>query len=241
VKCDRLRLMCAKRPWLRISHYVRNDVWESSHFEWSLRDKESQKKYDGAFNGTQFNGAFEYQTNTKAKKDPLPQSLKKRKKIVKEFSEKNDLFLTEEQINSIANASYMSNYWKAEIMDMQQKYEVIYEWFRGYTDWLRAYMYVFRVQEITSDFTQQQKIVAYAFNEVFNYSDTLKGMPLSMRIKRVNDKFFTNFDDITFMIAYRFLEERGIKHDLSEGEIVNADKEMDDLLEKYKVNGQGMV
>ena len=151
------------------------------------------------------------------------------------------MFLTEEQITSIANSSYMSNYWKAEIVAMQQKYEVIYEWFRGYTGWLRTYMYVFRVQEITSDFTQQQKIVAYAFNEVMNYSDTLVNMPLSMRIKMINEKFFTNFDDITFMTAYRFLEDRGIKHNLSEGEIVNADSHIDDLLEKYKVDEKGAV
>ena len=53
-------------------------------------------------------------------------------------------------------------------------------------------------------------------------------------IRRVNEKFLTYFDDASFMIAYRFLESKGLKHNLGKGQVIRNDSEIDKLLNEYK-------
>jgi len=168
------------------------------------------------------------------KGDRLPKAPTKRKKIIQNFNNKYNLNLTEEQIQSIANSSYMSEIWHNEVDAMNQKYNSVYEWFPGYTQWLRTYMYVFHVQEITSDIRQQEKIVIKTFEEIFQYADSLEGFTVAEKIEKVNSKYMTAFDDATFMIAYRFLEAKGMHHDLEGPELLKDENEIDELLEKYK-------
>lgn len=185
----------------------------------------------------------QYTANTTAK-TTLPKAIQKRKKIVDVFNTKFHLYLTPEQVNSIVNSSYMSEIWRKELEAMDKKYESVYEWFQGYTKWLRVYLYAFHVQEVTSDIRQQENVCIYAFEEVFKYVDTLHGMTLAEKIAHVNDKFYASFDDISFMIAYRYLEEKGKKHDLSGADIIRDDEEIDNLLKKYeqmKEEEQGTV
>lgn len=190
-----------------------------------------------ANNQQPYNNAHNQASNSYANNavhfDPLPKSMAKRKKIISTFNEKYNLCLTPEQIQSIANSSYMSQIWNREVQSMNQKYNVVYEWFPGYTQWLRVYMYVFHVQEITSDIRQQESIAMYAFEEIFRYSDSLPNMPISEKISRINQEFFTSFDDATFMIAYRFLESKGLKHNLTGPDLVKDEDEVDELLKKY--------
>lgn len=168
----------------------------------------------------------------------LPTSVKKRRKIVEDFNEKYNLCLTQEQIKSIVDSTYMSEIWRKEVEAMNQKYNVVHEWFRGYSSYLRVYMYVFHVQEITSDISQQESICMYAFEEVFAYADQFPNIPVSEKIAKVNEKFFTSFDDITFMLAYRFMESKGKKHNLGKTSVVRDGQELDDLLDKYKTGEQ---
>lgn len=170
--------------------------------------------------------------------DPLPKSIAKRKKIIENFNKLYMLCLTDDQIQSIANSSYMSEIWHNEVQSMSQKYEVVYEWFSGCTQWLRVYMYVFHVQEITSDINQQENIAMYAFEEVFRYADSLGEISTAEKIEKVNQQFLTSFDDATFMIAYRFLESKGLKHTLSNPELVQNNDEVDELLKKYRTDSK---
>lgn len=163
----------------------------------------------------------------------IPASTKGRKKIVNKFNDKYTLDLTEEQVQSIVNSSYMSGIWRGEIEAMNKQYQTVHEWFQGPTNWLRVYMHAFHVQEITSDIVQQENIVMYAFESVFRYVDTLPAMPISRQIEEVNMKFLTSFDDVSFMIAYRFLEAKGIRHELKTGTVHRMDNEVDDLVNKY--------
>lgn len=171
---------------------------------------------------------------SKGMKTSLPKAVAKRRKICEAFNEKYRLYLTDEQMHSIVNSSYMSEIWKKELEAMSEKYETVYQWFTGYTRWLRVYLFAFHVQEVTSDIRQQENIVTYAFEEVFRYVDTLSNMPLSEKIAKVNDKFYASFDDVSFMIAYRYLEDKGMKHNLSGGDIIREDEEIDELLKKYE-------
>ncbi|MCQ2521848.1 MAG: hypothetical protein MJ105_05670 [Lachnospiraceae bacterium] len=164
----------------------------------------------------------------------LPSSEHRRKKLCRNFNEKYRLYLTEAQIQGIVNASYMSDLWCNELRSMNNKYESIYEWFTGNTKWLRVYLHAFHVMEVTSDIRQQENIVTYSFEEVFKYVDTLSNLALSEKIAKVNDKFYTAFDDVSFMIAYRYLERKGLKHSLeSTRQLIKDDEEIDRLLEKY--------
>ncbi len=164
----------------------------------------------------------------------LPQAAAKRAKIVDAFNEKYSLDLTTEQVQCIVNSTYMSEIWRKEVEAMNRKYATVYEWFQGYTKWLRVYVYVFHVQEITSDIRQQENICMYAFEEVFQYVDLFPDLPLPEKIRQVNAKFFTSFDDVSFMIAYRFLESKGKHHNLGNTDLVREDEKLDELLKKYK-------
>lgn len=163
----------------------------------------------------------------------LPKSATRRMKIVRKFNEQYDLYLTDEQIKRIVDASYMSVAWKNEVEAMANKYDSVYQWLVGDTAYLRAYLRVFAVQDVTSDFPQQMQIVMDSFEEIFDYSDTISGLTLERRIEMINSKFLTNFDDITYMIAYRYLESLGLHHELGQTQINRIDGTFDDLVAKY--------
>ncbi|MEE1027102.1 MAG: hypothetical protein UH211_00280 [Agathobacter sp.] len=173
----------------------------------------------------------------------LPASAVKRRKIVAKFNEKYELCLTDAQIQSIVNSSYMSQTWRREVEAMDRKYESMYEWFQGPTGWLRVYLYVFKVQDISSDIQLQENIVAHSFDEIFNYADECETFTIHDTIERINNHFMTTFDDATFAAAYRFLAMKGRKHIIKthrvvRTEITENENLADDLEEKYYKMGQ---
>lgn len=171
----------------------------------------------------------------------LPKATAKRTKIVTKFNEQYDLFLTEEQIKRIVDASYMSNAWKREVEAMSVKYDSVYQWLHGDTAYLRAYLRAFTVQDVTSDFKQQMQIVMDSFEEIFIYSDSISGLSIEQRISSINSKFMTNFDEITYMIAYRYLESLGLHHELDKTQVNRVDNTFDDLVSKYdKMSSEGV-
>lgn len=164
----------------------------------------------------------------------LPKASGRRTKIVKKFNTQYDLFLTDEQIKRIVDASYMSNAWKREVEAMFTKYDSVYQWLHGDTAYLRAYLRAFTVQDVTSDFKQQMQIVMDSFEEIFAYSDSISGLSIEQRINSINSKFMTNFDEITYMIAYRYLESLGLHHELDRTQVNRVDNTFDDLVSKYE-------
>ena len=167
----------------------------------------------------------------------LPSSAVKRRKIVAKFNEKYELCLTDAQIQSIVNSSYMSQTWRREVEAMDRKYESMYEWFQGPTGWLRVYLYVFKVQDISSDIQLQENIVAHSFDEIFNYADECETFTIHDTIERINNHFMTTFDDATFAAAYRFLEQKGKRHVIKTHRVVRNENTVDDLESKYTKMG----
>lgn len=201
---------------------------------------ERTKEYSG---GSVYYGSGEKKQSRYSKSDAkaakvmsaiLPRQVAKRRKIVQDFNKKYKLYLTEEQINGIVDSTYMSETWKREVEAMAGRYESIYEWFQGNTRWLRAYLYAFHVQDVTSDMEQQEKIVTAAFEEIMKYSDTLSYLSVPERINEINSKYYTGFDDVSYMIAYRFLEAKGLFHTLDVTPLNHDDSELDDLMKKYQ-------
>lgn len=165
----------------------------------------------------------------------IPKQASKRRKIIEKFNKKYELFLTESQIQRIVDASYYSVEWEREISDMSKEYASVYEWFTGNTAWLRAYLKSFRIQNISSDFGQQKQICFNELDQVFRDTDLSASYADEARIREVNDKFFTNFDDISFMIAYRFLEANGRKYDIGgKSSVIKNEDEAETLAHKYE-------
>ena len=163
----------------------------------------------------------------------LTKAVPKRRKIIQKFNQKYDLYLTEEEINRIVDASYMSNCWEREILDMDQKYDTISQWYRGDSAWLRAYLHAFPVQNVTSDFESQRSICLDTFYQVFSEIDPGKYGSVESCVREINHRFMTNFDDITFSVAHRFLADNGYKFELPHFDVRGVKSDIDRLKDKY--------
>lgn len=203
-----------------------------SKYGWDDLDLKDLHKKDSHQKESEFDREYDHEKSFASK--VLPKPIGKRKKIIESFSEKFGLNLTQEQVKCIADASYMSLSWKMEVENMTNKYDALHQWFTGNTAYLRAYLYVFPVQDVSSDFKQQFQICVSSFQEIFNYSDTLEDQSISEKIQSINSKFLTNFDDVTYMIAYRFLEKLGFYHELGNTTVHSVDAELDALRKKYE-------
>lgn len=170
----------------------------------------------------------------------LPKKPKEREKLIQKFSEKYGLNLTSKEITKIVNASYHSQPWENEVYAMMQDYENINEWYHCETNWLRVFLKVFNVQTVSSDFAYQKDICINAFDEVFQGVEMEHYVDNDECIRAMNNKFLTNFDESTFMIAYRFLEANGrhftlpTGHVLSMDGVAGLDSELAQLEQKYK-------
>lgn len=163
----------------------------------------------------------------------LTKSVPKRRKIIEKFNKKHSLNLTDEEIDRIVDASYMSNCWECEIYEMDSDYKSIMQWYRSDTGWLRAYLHAFPVQSVSSDFEMQHKIVLESFDTIFGQIHPEKYASVDDCVRAINDTYFTLFDETTFMIAYRFLEANNIKYPMPHVDLVRSDSVLDQLKAKY--------
>ncbi len=163
----------------------------------------------------------------------LTKAVPKRRKFVEKMNKKYDLTLTPTEINRIVDASYVSYAWEKEVYDMSQSYNHIYEWYEGETSWLRTYIKVFPIQSISSDFARQRQIVLDTYEQIFTEICPETYPDIESCIDAINNKFLINFDETTFMIAYRFLESEGKRFRLPTSAIIRNDSELDMLRQKY--------
>ncbi|MCD8327238.1 MAG: hypothetical protein LUC90_11355 [Lachnospiraceae bacterium] len=165
----------------------------------------------------------------------LARPIAKRKKVIAEFNGRYDLTLTDAEVQRIAEASYVSEGWKREVEAMTQKYDTVGQWFQGPTGWLRVYIYVFQIQNISSDFGMQEQICIEALDEVVAYGCGPEGLSIDERVSLINKRYFTCFDEMSFMVAWRFLQQRGREHRMSGPDLVkNVDSDLEELERKYR-------
>ena len=131
------------------------------------------------------------------------------------------------------NASYVSYYWEKEIYDMTQDYSVPAEWLKSDTDWLRAYLMAFPVMDIASDFTVQKTIVINSYLQIFKAIQGKSYYSVDEMIKDVNNMYLVNFDEMTFMIAHKFLRENGFNFELPQIGVMKNMSEIDRLAQQY--------
>lgn len=170
--------------------------------------------------------------------DMVPKTVDGRVKIIEKFNEKYNLTLSKEQIDKIANSSFQDDGWLKEIVSMTKKYSTISEWYQGDTDWLRAYIKSFNVMNISTDFNYQKEICLNNFKEAFQSADTSNSGSIDECINKINNQYMSNFDELTFMIAHKFLDKNKCKFDLPKARLVNTKSEINDLINKYDNNDQ---
>ncbi len=164
----------------------------------------------------------------------LVKAVPKRRKIVEKFNNKYGLNLTDSQITLMVDSSYMSIMWEEEIIAMSEEYNSMYEWFKSDTAWLRAYLRVFNVQDVSSDFEEQKNICFNAFDQIFAETDYSLFTSRKELISHINNMYMTNFDEVTFMIAYRFLKDNGKAYDIGLGSnVMRNEDEAEKLARKY--------
>jgi len=166
--------------------------------------------------------------------ETLSDSAYDRRKIVADFNRKYGLNLTETQIDSIVGGSYQSQYWYWEIQAMGCEYDSIASWYSGDRAWLRAYLKAFNVQNISSDFEFQWRTCLASYQQIFTSLDMSRYYSIDQCIADINHRFLTNFDDVTFMIAYRFLQQNGVSVALPTVSVLRVDEELANLANKYE-------
>lgn len=179
-----------------------------------------------------------YQTNEKQKGmgvtvTGLSRSVPKRRKIIQKFSRKYALNLTEKEVDRIVDASYMSNCWEREIYDMSKNYDTVYQWYSGETGWLRAYLRAFPIQSVSSDFEMQRNICVDSFDQIFREADPGGYTTIDECVDAINNRFLTAFDETTFMIAFRFLEQNGRHYPLPHLGVIRNESPLEQLKRKY--------
>ncbi len=170
---------------------------------------------------------------TRKRETDLTRAVPKRIKIVRKFSERYNLNLTEQEIQRIVDASYMSPNWEKEVCDMQETYDTIFEWYRGTSGWLRAYLRVFPVQNVSSDFAMQKQICLDSFERIFSENPPKQYASVDECVEDWNNKYMTAFDETTFMIAYRFLQNNKKEFEMPSVDILRNQSEIDRLKEMY--------
>lgn len=192
---------------------------------------------NGKKNATKREQSTEYQEIKKNDKSAaeykLTRSTGRRVKIVSKFNKKYNLRLTDDQIERIMNASYVSYYWEKEIYDMSLDYNVPAEWLKSSTDWLRAYLLAFPVMDIASDINVQRTIVINSYLQIFKAVQGKSYYSVDEMIKDVNNMFLVNFDEMTFMIAHKFLKQSGFEFELPQIGVMKNMSEIDRLAEQY--------
>lgn len=162
----------------------------------------------------------------------LTQTVSKRRKIVSKFNKEYELNLTDEQIERIVDASYFSYSWEREIYDMSKSYNHPAEWYRSDTMWLRAYLSAFPMMNITSDFEMQRRVVEDAFRQIFRELPPGQFMTIDSAIEETNKTFFTLFDEATYMIAFRYMQTKGMQLEFPNA-VHHMETEAERLMREY--------
>ncbi len=163
----------------------------------------------------------------------LSKSIPKRRKIVKKFNKVYGLNLTEDEINKMVDASYMSFAWEKEIKDMDGDYDNVYEWYNSMTNWLRAYLKAFPVHTVSSDFARQKEIVVETFDQLLREINPESYTSLEECIYDINNKYYCVLDETTFMMMYRLLQASGRYHKLPTSNLIRHESDIDRLKKKY--------
>ena len=163
----------------------------------------------------------------------LDRAPKKRAAIIRKLNKLYDLNLKERQIESIVNASYASRGWAREVKAMGRVYASPYEWTQAGDSWLRIYLYAYSIMDIIPDYKLQEEVVVRAFDEAFTYGCGNGDLPLEVVVQNINSRFFTKFDELTFLKAVEYMKTKGKHYSFATSVMDTVNTRMEDLEAKY--------
>lgn len=163
----------------------------------------------------------------------LTKNRKLREQIVRSFIEKYGIALTDMQIKCMVDASYTSYPWELEIVSMSFDYNVVGEWYKGPTCWIRIYLQAFKSLDIVSDFEIQYRIVMDAFTQIVSESFE-NCSSIEQCIDLINRKYLVYFDEISFLAMYQYMKRLGYVADIPQKAFVKYESELDKLESKYQ-------
>ncbi len=158
----------------------------------------------------------------------------KRRRMVSEFNDKFELNLNNEQIQQIVDASYSSKEWEREVGEMHPNYHHVSEWYRSAdTNWLRAYLRACPMMNITMDFQMQRSIVEDTFKRILTELPPGDFPTVKSAVDETNRRFYTLFDETTYMIMFRYMQEKGMQLKTPNGLYYRPESEVQELAKKY--------
>lgn len=221
--------------WIFCSRFARkNNGQQGQNSENPYYNSFSQSRYSGYSTAPRRRfGRVSQDLNVSNPYD-LPKREGGRKKIISKFNKKYSLNLTPQDIQTISSGTYMSLEWASEVYSMTVKYNSLYEWLGQGNSWLRVYLYVFNVQTISPVFNKQEEIVFQSFDTIFSEMCTDETLPTEVIIQNINNKFLTNFDEPTFMLAINYMESKGKRYRYGSPILTRVHSNIDDLADKYR-------
>ncbi len=166
----------------------------------------------------------------------LTGSNKGRAKIVRGFNKKYSLCLTEDDISLMVDASFATYEWEKEINSMDKIYGSIAQWYKAPTAWVRIYMKVFAVHEISTNFSHQEQLCYESFCQIFDNEDMTRFISMESCLEYINNKYMTFFDDISLHKTLEYLSSKGKSYKLPEVLIIRNESEIDLLMKKYSLD-----
>jgi hypothetical protein len=127
----------------------------------------------------------------------------------------------------------MSYSWEKEIYDMTKDYGRPAEWMKCDTSWLRAYLRAFPMMNISSDFEMQKAIVEDAFRQILTEVPPGEFYTIDAAIEETNRRFYTLFDETTYMVMFRYMQSKGMKLSVPNGLHHVEESEADRLAREY--------
>ena len=170
-------------------------------------------------------------------KHDLPDSTESRKDIIYSFSNKYNIHLDYQDICTIADASHYSEGWKAQLIAMTRNYPNVPTWVKAdeTTTWLRIYLVVYPVKEITGSFTHEFDIVKTQYMNLYRVVKKCQTQFITYEelIRHLNDKYYLNFDIHTFMLWKELMTKKGFQIEIKNLGQIGFDSEIQRLQRKY--------
>ena len=164
----------------------------------------------------------------------LPKRQGAREKIIKKFCKQYNISLDDNDIKTMASASYLSTDWASEIAAMRFKYNSLYEWMGSGRSWFRIYITTFNMIDVFSAFSRQEQYVFETFDRIFSDICVDDTLPVEVIVENINRKYLTNFDEVSFMQAIAYMEANGRRYHFGSPILQSVDSELDKLAKKYQ-------
>ncbi len=166
----------------------------------------------------------------------LPINAYRREYSVMRFCDEYGIKISYKEASLIADASFYSEFWAEELIDMCKGYNHPSEWYASEQKkdkiWLRIYMMVFPVKELSADALEQYEIVNKHFDNLAREIMKHRFVSNDEAIRYINNHYYLSFDKTTYSLWKSLMKSKYRFELLNEGQI-GVDTELAQMIRKY--------